>query len=90
MIIKLQQFTRYQKLHIVKLFERKFLGKTMVHETPFYYEVFSSALGGRCGHRHRTHKAAQPCLDKMQRMMHAKSTLTEGRDPKTLTTGDAS
>jgi hypothetical protein len=63
-----QRFTRYQKLHVASLIERTFFRGKLVAESPMHYEVLSSLLGGRCGHRHKTHNAALPCLERMKRM----------------------
>ncbi len=67
--MKPQHFTSYCKLGIHELRERKYFRGKFVAETPHYFEVLSSALGGRCGHRHKTQAGAKPCLEKFKEML---------------------
>lgn len=68
-IVKPQRFTRYLKLEIHELIKRKFQHGQIVAETPHYFEVLSSALGGRCGHRHKTWAGAKPCLARFRKLL---------------------
>jgi hypothetical protein len=63
-----QKFAYYQKLHIATLIEKKYRRGEFVGQSRQYYEALSSILG-RCGHRHRSAEAAEPCLSEMKRLM---------------------
>ena len=66
-----QKFSFYQKLHIATLVEKRYKHGVFMGESRQYYEALSSILG-RCGHRHHTYEAAEPCLAQMQQMMKSR------------------
>jgi hypothetical protein len=57
---------RYRLAYIAHLFARTFeKGSGKLVKEIEYFSVLSKS--GRCGHKHRTEAAAQPCLERMKK-----------------------